>query len=397
MKTVDQIVVSVADDRPKRVPSTSSELGNSLLNLLSSTKKTKREPEMVDPFYFGEIPDEEETKIVEKKEKKKEKKNKKKKSKKGSLVAELDVDVIYGSNVLSPTDDEDDEEMFMERGSSNQIDVDRLFEDDDYDDEMENIIYDQKKAYKKNKKAEGYMNQFAEELTLLYGLLEEANDFGSDLDKLYQGMIKNSRGFSKSTTELINSILSAKQTKLSVLKEISSVKKTIADLTLKESKGSNDNGASGGVNSLAASYLNSIIKHGRNNFVNAMNGTGDDYDQRSEDIDDFVSRVGDYEDDDERDTLNDEILQSLETDSKYNIRSNASEAFIRNESREVTVKVERNIGTGDWEFIAIDKTGLRVWDYPIPEKSQVSPVKFTSDGSVCTDKYGRSYRVIETV
>lgn len=397
MKFVEQIIITVDDDKPKKAQNTSSELGNSLLSLLSSTKKKKKEPQMVDPFYFGEIPDEEEE-VVEKKEKKKEKKNKKKKSKKGSLMAELDVDVIYGNNVLSPDDeDEDDEDGIMIGGSSSQIDVDRIFEDDDYDDEMENIIYDQKKAYKRNKKAEGYMNQFAEELTLLYGLLEEANDFGSDLDKLYQGMIKNSRGFSKSTTELINSILSAKQTKLSVLKEISSVKKTIADLTLKESKNSGDTGAVGGVNTLAASYLNSIIKHGRNNFVNAMHGSGDDYDQRSEEIDDFVSRVGDYEDDDERESLNDEILQSLENATGYNVRSSASDAFIRNEIREVNVKVERNVGTGDWDFIAIDKNGLRVWDYPIPEKSTVSPVKFTADGSFCTDKFGRSYKVIETV
>ena len=397
MKTVDQIVVTIGDDKPKKAPSTSSELGNSLLNLLSSTKKKKKEPEIVDPFYFGEIPDEEE-KVIEKKEKKKkEKKAKKKSSKKGSLIAELDVDVIYGNSVLTAMDDYDDDDDLLLDDNPNQIDVNRLFEDDDYDDDMENIIYDQKKAYKKNKKAEGYMNQFAEELSLLYGLLEEANDFGSDLDKLYQGMIKNSRGFSKSTTELINSILSAKQTKLSVLKEIASVKKTIADLTLKESKSSGDNGAVGGVNTLAASYLNSIIKHGRNNFVNAMNSSGEEYDQRSEEIEDFVSRVGDYEDDDERYSLNEEIMQSLEEDSKYNIRSDESDAFIRNESKEVTVKVERNVSSGDWDFIAIDKNGLRVWDYPLPEKTRVSPVKFTSDGAFCTDKYGRSYKVIETV
>lgn len=398
MKIVDEIIVTVVDDKPKKTQATSSELGNSLLDLLSSTKKVKKKAEtVVDPFYFGEVPDEEEEKVTKKKEKKKEKKDKKKKSKKGSLIAELDVDVIYGNTFLSSGDDDDeDDNDIMIRDSSKQIDIDRLFEDDDYDDEMESIIYDQKKSYKKNKKAEGYTKHFAEELSLLYGLLDEANSFGSDLDKLYQGMIKNSRGFSKNTTELINSILSAKQTKLSVLKEISSLKKTIADLTLKESKNSGDSSAIGSVNTLAASYLNNIIKHGRNNFINAVNGVDDDYEQRSGDIDDFISRAGDYEDDEERESLNDEILQSLEEDSKY-MRSDESDAFIRNESKEVNVKVERNVGTGEWDFIAIDKNGLTVWDYPLPDKSKVSPVTFTSDGTFCTDKYGRSYKVIETV
>lgn len=393
MKTVDQIFVTVGDE-PKNNQPHSSDLGNALLTLLSSSKKKKKE-EPVDPFYYGDI--EEDNKVVEKKEKKKEKKEKKKKSKKGSMVSELDVDVIYGNSILSATEDDEDGD-YIEDNNPNQIDIDRVFEDDDFDDDMENIIYDQKRAYKKNKSSDGYVNQFAEELSLLYGLLEETNDFSTDLDKLYKSMLKNSRGFSKNTTELINTILSAKNAKLSVLKEITSVKKTIADLTLKESKNSGDTGAIGSVNTLAASYLNGIIKHGRNNFVNAMNNGGDDdYDQqRSDEIDDFVNRVGDYEDDEEREMLNEEIMESLDSDDKYS-RSAASDAYIRNEAREVTVKIERNVGSGEWDFVAVDKNGLSVYDYPLPPKSAVTPVKFTADGAFGTDKYGRSYKVIETI
>lgn len=399
MKIVDQIVVSFGDDKPKNSPATSSELGNSLLDLLStaSTKKSKKK-DNIDQYYYGEMP--EDTEVETKKEKKVKKKEKKKKSSKGSVIDDLGIDVIYGGTFISDADDFDDDDEIEESAVDNpyQIDVDNVFEDDYYDDEMDNIIYDQKKSYKKNKKSDGYMKQFAEELTLLYGLLEETNAFSSDLDKIYKALTSSkTRGFSKYTTDLINSILSTKQTKLSVLKEITSVKKTIADLTLKEAKNSGgDAESAGGVNTLAASYLNSIIKHGRNNFVSAMDAGGEySSGTRSEEIEDFVSRVGDYEDDDERQSINDELMESLE-ESGYS-RSSESDAYIRNESKEVTVKVQRDVSSGDWNFIAIDKNGLEVYDYPLPNKTTVSPVRFTADGTFCTDRYGRSYKVIELI
>ena len=394
MAYVDEIKVFIEDDEPQvhQRQTSSSQLHNSLLDLLSQTKASKPSKQVEeDPYYFGDY---EEEKPV--KEKKKEKKKKKKN--KGSLLDDLDVDVIYGGDfvkdkyVESVKDIEPEEEE-----DGNLIDVDKVFEDDEYDDdEIDSIIYDQKKSYKKNKKSDNqFRKEFAEELALLYGLLDETNSFGSDLDKIYKAMTNSkTRGFSKYTSDIIASILSTKQTKLSVLKEITGVKKTIADLAIKEAKNSGDKDGGTDISALAANYLGSIVKHGRQDVVKALTGDEGYYDTDNEAINEFVNNIGDYEDDDERDTLNQELLEDLEG-SYQRRRSAQSDAYIKNEYKEVKIQIQRDIATGRWDFIALDKNGNQVIDYPLPDKGDVTPVTFTTDGTFGTDKFGRLYKVIE--
>lgn len=395
MPYVDEIRVFI-DDAPKEQQrkSGSSELHNSLLDLLSQSKTPKKKKEVeADPYYFGEYEED----SPKKKEKKKDKKKKKKD--KGALLDDLEVDVIYGGDFVKDKYVQSIQEIheMAEDDDNNLIDVDKVFEDDDYDDDdMESIIYDQKKSYKKNKKSDNeFRKEFAEELALLYSLLDETNSFGVDLDKIYKAMTNSkTRGFSKYTSDVITSILSTKQTKLSVLKEISSVKKTIADLAIKEAKSNGEKDGGNDVSALAASYLGNIIKNGRQNVVSALTG-GDDayYDTDNDAINEFVNNAGDYEDDDERDQLNQELLDGLDCTSYR--RSSQSDAYIRNEAKEVKLHIQRDIETGRWDFIGLDKNGNMVRDYPIPVKSDVSPVSFTSDGSYGTDKFGRSYKVVE--
>lgn len=391
MAYVDEIRVIVEDDKPQvnERRTGSSQLHNSLLDLLSQTKQSKQTKQAEeDTYYFGEYEEEKPAK-QKKKDKKKKKKNK------GSLLEELEVDVIYGGDFVKDKYIESLDIETIEEEDTNLIDVDRVFEDDDYDDEMESIIYDQKKAYKKNKKSDNqFRKEFAEELTLLYGLLDETNSFGSDLDKIYKAMTSSkTRGFSKYTSDIITSILSTKQTKLSVLKEITGVKKTIADLALKEAKNSGDKDGGSDISVLAANYLGNIVKHGRQDVVKALTGEETYYDTDSEAINEFVNSLGDYEDDDEREQLNQELMDELDGGSYR--RSAQADTYIKNEYKEVKILIQRDISSGRWDFVAIDKNSNMVLDYPLPSKQDVSPVSFTTDGTFGTDKFGRLYKVIE--
>lgn len=336
------------------------DLGNALIDLLSSSKKNKKNRETV------------EVEVVEEKPKKK----KKKKSK--SLSEEFEVTMLTETIVI-------DDETSVEVEDSGLMDADD-FIDQLEDDDLETIIYDQKKSYKKNKKSDGYIKQFAEEITLLYGLLEESNDFNQDLEKIYKNVLKNSRGFNKSTTDMINAIISVKNTKLSIIKEINSVKKNIADLSLKESRlnGNNDD-SQNNVNAIAASYFNNIVKHGRNNFIEDVTTN------RTNEIDQYIENIRVDED---TDSLNDELLLGLENES---FRSEESNAYIKNETRDVTIKVQHEVSNGTWEFVAVDKDGYILDDYPLPSKDFVSPVKFSNDGMFLTDKFQRMYKVIEII
>ena len=49
----------------------------------------------------------------------------------------------------------------------------------------------------------------------------------------------------------------------------------------------------------------------------------------------------------------------------------------------------------DWRIIAVGDNGNEVLDYPIPDKKDLGKVKFSADHKYATDKFGRSYKVIE--
>lgn len=369
-------------------------LGESIMEFISSSEPT---PILLQRVYVprGE----------EKAKTKSKTKTKKKKKKKKSVIDDIDFgDMIIEDkeekNVKSVIDEEDEYVKSYRNEEENDdykydvyiMDGDDLIPEYDEDEEMNGIITDQKRSYRKNKESEGYQNQFAEELSLLYGLLGEVNQFGSDLDKMYKSLSSSkTRGMSKYTTDLVNSILSTKQAKLSVLKEISGVKKTIADLNLKQSKSTGAGEEGAGVNGLAASYLSNIIKHGRKEFVQSLGGGNEpeiQYESQGN-LNEFMAKMEEeYMGDD---AINEEIMASLSNSQ----RSHNADLYISNENRDVTIKVRHDISSGDWEFVAIDKEGLEVFDYPFPDKEMVSPVKFTADGDYCTDKYGRSYAVIE--
>ncbi|MEG1870735.1 MAG: hypothetical protein RR192_01910, partial [Peptostreptococcaceae bacterium] len=275
MPLIEQITITY-DDSPDFV----DPLQESLISLLN--QKTSKE-KFYDPYSY------EEEVVIEKS--KKSKKKKKKKKEKG-LIDEIGIDIISNGEYIEDKYTNMIEEDLQDDEDVNQIDPDAVFneyEDDDEDD----IIWEQRTSYKQNKKdTNNYKKEFAEEFALIYSLLNETKTFGTSLDKLYKEM--SGKRFSKYTTDIILSINNNKQLKLQILKEAASLKAKIADLSLKDAKaaGTDDGGSS--VENLAASYLSSIIKHGRNKFVSSMNeGSVDDM------MDDISStNYDDYSDDD---------------------------------------------------------------------------------------------------
>lgn len=316
---------------------------------------------------------------------KKKKKDKKKKKKKNGSLDDAPITVFDSTGVL--------------------LDVDAIIDEMEGVDEdiSDSIVGEQRKGYDKLKKGENaYKKEFAEEITMLYDLLDETNKFGKDLDKLFKSAQgSKARGMSKYTADTAAAILSTKQNKLQIIKEIASIKKTIQDLNLKaEAKNKSKDDSSGEV--AAAAYLSSIVKYGRNNFLKAVDEDGN---PTAESIASMVNNADrgnneehdEYEDyylDDELEQYDELISNRLEEEGNP-FRTGLGNKYIENEIRGVNIAIKKCIDSGDWEFIALDKDQQQIFDYPLPSKETIGRIKFSGDNRYATDKLGRSYKVIE--
>ena len=316
-----------------------------------------------------------------------EKKPKKKKKKKSILL-----DAVESENY------EYDDSITQEIDEETLLDVENILREASEEDEDQAIVREQKKGYKKLKKDENvYKKEFAEELTLLYSLLDETSKFGRDLEKDLASLKgSKTRGISKYTNDLTELILTSKQNKLNILKEITSLKKTMADLKIKADGKSKDKDGNNNPEYLASAYFKNILNHGRGNFINALNNSQSQNDGDDE-YDSMIDRIEGIRhtdnSEDEEDRISKYLMERLEGGNPY--RSEEGTKYIEYENRGVKLYVKKCIDTGEWEFIALDKNKIQIYDYPLPSKRDAGRMKFSDDGSYATDSKGRIYNVIE--
>ncbi len=239
-----------------------------------------------------------------------------------------------------------------------------------------------KKKKKKKKKGEfvSHKKEFETEMALLKNLQIDQNKFVDSLQKKYNQMENTkstARGVGKYTTDLIMSINGARDLSMRLVDRIIATKKAIADLDFKERKefGSAANSEQQNLSNYASTYLKQLMSAGRNNIV----GSGDSYDS--------------YDNiDDNTDDLFDSINESLgDTD-----RSEDVEKYLKYENDNVKIHVlyHDSVDTSDlnekYDYIAINKDGKVVDDYPLPEKTKLQINRTTG---FCKDIYGNSYEI----
>ena len=310
--------------------------------------------------------------------KKKCKDKKKKKKGKRSTQDLLDAIVI---------NDADDNEEY------NFVDIEAMIEaEDEYEDTLD-IIGNEKGNYNKLKSHKSiYKQEFAEVLTLLYSELDDLTKITQLLEKKYDS-IENSktRGISKFGNDLVQNLLSARTNKLQVLKEIGSIKKTISDFDLKAKRDDKDVNSSS-ASQVATNYLQGIIKHGRNNFISSLKDEldieqGSNLANRLESDANDLPSMRDQE-------LIDDMLDNMGSANGTSSRDEG-DRYIEYEHMKVKLYIRRNIDSGDWSMVALDKNQQLVPDYPVPDRDMLGTVKFSADNLYASDKYGRSYKVIE--
>lgn len=336
-----------------------------------------------------------------KKDKKKEKKKKKKKEKE-SLSSLVD------DSIMEEIENKDED-------SFTTLDIDDAVKMliSDGDEDISSIIIGEGKNYDKYKKSSNEFEKvFSNELTILYDLLEESNDFSKKLIKQYDFIAgSKARGMSKTTTDLMSNIIASKKSKLDIISKIASIKKDIQELTIKKEKDVKRNGPEGdniSNETAAAMFMNNIMKVGRNKFVTSLS-EDDEYDSNtaeSYDVDkamnmltsgdgwDGINNFETYYDDNDMNDLDDMIEERL-SKSSTNTRTVDGDKYILYENKKPTIMIKKCVDTGDWEFIAVDKDNQEIVGFPLPSKESTGKMKFSEDGRYASDKYGRSYKVIE--
>jgi hypothetical protein len=299
------------------------------------------------------------------------KKKKKKKSKWEETFAKYDPS--------RPESNEPNSEMSLEEY------VRRLekMESDEYGDD--DIINEQRRGYDRLKREDNiYKKEFAEELTLLYGLLNESTHFGKKLDRKFDSMETSKvRGTTKFSTDLAMSIISVKGNKLAILKEIAAIKKTIADLKFKETKGKDESSYS--MDRIASSYLKGIMTQGRGDFVKAVGYGGFD----NSPADHVTStHLNEYEKED----IDDAIMSRLRNEGNP-YRTEEGSLNIEMETLGIKTMIKYNIDNGDWYFFNVDRDGQIVEGYPLP--SMDKKIKWSEDRRTATDDGNGFYKVLE--
>ena len=230
-----------------------------------------------------------------------------------------------------------------------------------------------KKKKKKEKKQQevDYRKEFEVEAALYKNLLQDQTRFTDSLQKEYDAIRStksSSRGVTKTLTELIQQITSARSLSMQLVEKNVNVKKLIADLSLKQKK---ELGLLSGDAENLGEFASSYLKQMMDERKNIVNGSSDD------------TEIIDYgEDDDELSSFLNEQLG--ETD-----RTEAAQKQLEYENLNVKIyAVIYNDNAEDYDFVAYDDNNEIIDDYPVPVKTSLSINRSTG---VATDTYGRKY------
>ena len=263
--------------------------------------------------------------------------------------------------------------------------------DNDYVEEIsEKLTKNCKRSYYKYKEDENeFKKEFAEELTMLYDLLDDANKFNKKLIKKYDSIDgSKAKGTSKYLNDLIASVLTSNTNKLQIIKEITNLKKTIQELKIKSDGKNNRTLEDDSLESQANSFFNNIMNVGRNNFISALNGDDMQFanTEYSSDTDiEYANTLPDVQEE-----IHDRISERLMNEDRT--RSDEAEKYIIYENLKPEYVILRSALDNSWEVIAVDKDGQRIPDYPVPSKKDLDRMKFSQDGRFATDAFGRSYK-----
>lgn len=259
---------------------------------------------------------------------------------------------------------------------------------------------------------------FKKEQSMLAELMKDVTEQARAANKKLRDMTKKAEGYasvSKTYPDLLSAANSLNTTRLSIVKQMADLKKTIADLNFKKAKeeGPDNNNRD---DEIVNGFFDKILSN-RKEFIDAsMNGAfqNEAFQQSGGGIpysQDTFDQPNDYPMGTEPVYDNNMYLEE-EQPRRRSSRSITSSlmgypggyeepetngdpyGYIRNEDKDVSICVQR-FQDGRVEFVAIDKDGCGVDDYELPGEDLLLTLEFRIGSQFATDSEGRRYRIID--
>lgn len=339
------------------------------------------------------------TKTDDYKESKKQMSKKKQKKKRDSLLA-----MVF--NNADNAEEEDEEEYDEEEGSG----------------------YIEKKSKKKGESSKKnattlettYGKRFSPVVAMLHDTIMEFDQIAAEIEEDLKNNKNSSRTMYRSSQ--IGNMISAKNSKLSAVKELASVAKTLSDLEYKQAKDKKDSEA-GDQNKAVASMAAKILRGGLDDLDDSDSGkkgkkgkkdkdgkkkkvnfgaTVRGLSAKDEDDDDeeygSIKRSKSDSDDDQR-ALANEFAKTLQN-RKGDIKLTAWEKNINMEGKYQVMVIVDPTDLEDYRFIAVDKNGKEIKgfkdDYPdlLPKKKKCRMRFDLSKNRVSDLNSARTYKLI---
>ena len=235
---------------------------------------------------------------------------------------------------------------------------------------------------KTNKKFKNVEAKFKPEIANLQRILKDNEDTAKTIKDVLKPILSSkARGSSKVIADLLAALNSSNNNRLAVVKELSSVKKTIYDLKIKLQKDQDQSTLGMSSDQFGSKLFDDLFKMGRANVIEKA-------DSYNKDFPDFVSK------NDTSDSSFDDIVEGrLSTEPSY--RSEEGSRMIQYETRHPEIVIHRSFSTGDFYAVAIDDAGVVIDEYDVPTNEQLGKVIFNAESHTCTDATGRVYKYIE--
>ena len=270
----------------------------------------------------------------------------------------------------------------------------KWIDDDDINAELEKRK--QKKPKKKN-----YNKEFAPELNMLRALVQEQNRFTADLQKRFQNAAgpaaKDAMIPNKNLVELASVIASGRSNSLGMLREIGSLKKTIAELYMKQKKLDSETAGSSDFNSSDMGLLGSNIASSMfadNPFVNINPiGGGNVSANPSSTANSYspVSIQGAPTQEEFRPAEPQVTVTAFDPNSWEGPELDNS--YSNYESTPHTVVVEKNRNTGNMRFVALKDDGSEFIGCPVPT-SDPSKLRVNEQDGIVKGEFDEVYKLI---
>lgn len=228
-----------------------------------------------------------------------------------------------------------------------------------------------KKKKKKKEEMKDYAVEFEPEMNLMQNLLSDQVQFTQSLQRRYNVLDSaksSARGVGKYTTDLINSINQARSTSLQYVDKMASLKKTIAELNMKERKENAAHNSIEGedIENFSANFLRKMIQQNRE--------------------DAYL-----YGDDSPMEGSADDILENIDLGLEGSERSEDIDKYLKYENRNVEfIAVVDPDDESKYELQAYADDGERIMDYPIP---QISRLDINRSTGLASDEYHTKYKV----